>query len=238
MDTISGARAAAALGTSIPRVVRAAERLGIRGAGDRGRLALSPSQFRRLKEELGVTPRIEDLTSTEVKALAALRNAPLGLTSARAVASRAGISPTAASRALLGLEKRDLAYREQTMLALGRARYVELWHANLLHRRWSELAKGLRRVQPPKRSPGGSAQVGSEVPPRLRHLFWNVSPSQMDARGSGPFIARRLLRAQDPEGLAWGAAHLKPSDWREGARARGLDESVREMAENLAAHSR
>ena len=237
MDTIFGARAAAELGTSIPRVVRAAERLGIRHAGDTGRLALSPSQFRKLREELGVTPRIEGLTPTEVKVLAALQDAPLGLVSARAVASRAGISPTAASRALLGLEKQNLVYRQREMLALGRARSVELWRANLLHRWWSELAESLRRVQPPK-PPSESPQTGDKVPPRLRHLFWNVSPSQMDVCDAGPFIARRLLRTQDPEGLAWGATHLRPSDWREGARARGLDKNVRAMAENLAGQSR
>ena len=59
----------------------------------------------------------------------------------------------------------------------------------------------------------------------------------MDARRAGPFIARRLLRTQDPEGLAWGAAHLKPNDWRKGAEARGLGESVRAMAKNLAEHN-
>ena len=72
------------------------------------------------------------------------------------------------------------------------------------------------------------------MPPRLRHLFWNVSPAQLDVGVAGPSIARRLLRTEDPEGLAWGAEQLKPSDWRESARARGLDPGVRAMAENLA----
>ncbi len=206
-----------------------------RGAG--GRLALSPGQFERLQAELGTTPRIEGFTPTEVKVLATLRRAPLGLVSVRAAASRGGVSPTAASRALHDLELRGLVYRKRTMLALGRAQSVELWHANVLHPRWSELAESLRRVQPSKRS---SRRRGhdSRVPIRLRHLFWNVSPTQLDTRHAGPFIAQRLLRTLDPEGLAWGATHLKPSDWREGAKARGLDKSVRALAENLAAHGR
>lgn len=200
-----------------------------------GRLALTSRQFGLLRDELGSTPRIEGLSPTEVKMLAALRRAPLGLVSARAVASRAGVSPTAASRALRSLEKQGLANREQRLLALGRARTVELWHANVLHPRWNVLAESLRHVQPPKRS-SHKAPQDSRVPARLRHLFWNVSPSQLDARRAGPFIARRLLRTQDAEGLAWGAVHLKPGDWREGARARGLDPKVRALAENLARH--
>ncbi len=202
-----------------------------------GRLSLTTGQYDKLAEELGTTPRIEGLSQTETKALAALRRAPLGLVSARAVASRAGLSPTAASRALRSLESKDLAYQEPAMLALGRARRVELWHANVLHPRWNELAEALGDVQPPRR-PSPSRARGSQVPSRLRHLFWNVNPAQLDTRRAGPFIARRLLRSEDPEGLAWGATHLKPSDWREAARARGLDPRVRAMAENLARQSR
>jgi DNA-binding MarR family transcriptional regulator len=196
------------------------------------RLALFPSQFEELRAELGVTPPISGLAPTEVKVLAALRLAPLGLASVRSVASRAAVSPTAASRALGSLEKQDLAYRDSAVIALGRARLVELWQANLLHPRWGELAESLDRVVPPKR-PEREAR-SDRVPPRLRHLFWNVSHSQLDARRAGPFIARRLLRTEDPEGLAWGSTHLKPEDWDEGVRARDLDERVRALAENLA----
>jgi DNA-binding Lrp family transcriptional regulator len=202
-----------------------------------GRLSLTPGQYDKLARELGTTPRIEGLSPTETKALAALRRAALGVVSARAVASRAGLSPTAASRALRSLESKGLAYQEPAMLALGRARRVDLWHANVLHPRWGELAEALGGVQPARRpSPSGTRE--DRVPSRLRHLFWNVDPAQLDVKRAGPFIARRLLRSEDPEGLAWGATHLKPSDWREAARARGLDPRVRAMARNLAEHGR
>jgi DNA-binding MarR family transcriptional regulator len=236
MDSISGAEAAARLETSIPRVVRAAERLGLRTAS--GRLSLTQAQYEELRDELGTTPRIGGLSPTEVKVLAALRRAPLGLVSARAAASRAGLSPTAASRALRGLERRKLAYRRRAALALGRARETELWHANVLDPRWSQIAEGLDGVRPAKRRPTPKEADRDRVPARLRHLFWNVDPAQLDTSRAGAFIARRLLRSDDPEGLAWGVAHLKPSDWREGARARGLDPRVRAMAENLARYGR
>ncbi len=235
MDTISGAEAASHLGTSIPRVARAADRLGLRSSP--GRLSLTPQQFERLRDDLGKTVRIEGLSATEVKVLAVLQRAPLGMTSARAVASRAGASPTATSRALKSLAERGLVRREERMLALGRARNAELWLADLLNPRWAELAARLRQVRPVKSSSREKKPV-DRVPGRLRHLFWNADPSQLDAGRAGPFIARRLLRTEDPEGLAWGATHLKPSDWRGGARARGLDPEVRAMAENLARHGR
>jgi DNA-binding transcriptional ArsR family regulator len=201
-----------------------------------GRLALTDEQYESLRDELGSTPRIEGLSPTEVKVLAALRKAPLGLVSARAAASRARVSPTAASHALRSLEEQDLARRERRMLALGRARAVELWRANVLHPRWSLLAESLRRVQLPAKQSRRTAR-NARVPGRLRHLFWNAGPSQLDAQRAGPFIARRLLRTQDLDGLAWGAAHLESSDWREGARARGLDPKTRALAANLARHS-
>jgi MarR family len=233
MDGISGAEAASRLGTSIPRVARAASRLGFRSGS--GRLSLTPEQYKALKAELGVIPKIEGLSTPEAKVLAALRLAPFGLVSARAVASRAGVSPTTASRTLQELARRNLVRREQRMMALGRARAVEVWHANIQHPDWTELAKGLAKAQPPVKSARRTPR-GKRVPPRLRHLFWNVSPTQLDIDAAGPSIARRLLRTEDPEGLAWGVEQLKPGDWREGARARGLDPGVRAMAENLAGH--
>jgi hypothetical protein len=236
MDSISATQAANDLGTSVPRVLRAAGRLRLRTQP--GRLDLSPSQYRKLKRELGVTPRVPGLSRTEVKVLAALKRAPFGLVSARAVSSRAGISPTAASRALTSLKSKRLARHDPAVVALGRARKVELWRANVLHPRWSELTGSIDRVEFPHRPSSESPRRSSRVPARLRHIFWNVDPSELDSEDAGPLIARRLLRSEDPEGLAWGATHLDGKDWREAARARGLDPAVRAMALNLANHGR
>ena len=123
MDSASAASLARELGTSIPRVVRAVERLDMGGArAANGRLLLTPSQRCRLRKHLGVTPRVEGLSQGEVRALAVLSRAPLGLVSARALAARADISPTTASRALRSLEKRGLVRRERRMIAAGRTR--------------------------------------------------------------------------------------------------------------------
>jgi hypothetical protein len=69
----------------------------------------------------------------------------------------------------------------------------------------------------------------------LRHLFWNTAPTQLDVFRGGPYIARRLLRAMDLEGLAWGACNLRSTDWLQAQKARGLEPQVRALARNLAA---
>lgn len=76
------------------------------------------------------------------------------------------------------------------------------------------------------------------VPLRLRHLFWNTAESQLDVRRAGPYIARRLLRTMDLQGLAWGAQALGPDDWEQAALARGLEPKARRLARNLAEASR
>jgi hypothetical protein len=170
-------------------------------------------------------------------ALAALRGAPLGLVSSRAVARRSTLSPTAAGNALAKLLDAQLVTRTDEVVAAGRAREMAVWRANVLHPRWHALSPSLDRVVLPARSgdrrPGEAGDT--QVPRYLRHLFWNTAPEQLDLETSGPYIARRLLRTLDLQGLAWGAEALDAEDWRAGARARGLDSSVRRLARNLAA---
>jgi MarR family len=230
MDTISGAGLARELGTSVPRIARATERLGIDARQPNGRLAFTRNQADRIHDALGVTPPVEGLTRSETMALAALRNAPFGLVSARAVARRSGLSPTAATRALDSLLTRNLVLRTREAVAAGRAREMEVWRSNVAHPRWSEIDPLLDRVKPPQR-PGSAAD---RVPRHLRHLFWNTAESQLDVSHAGAYVARRLLQTMDIQGLAWGAQALAPEDWRQGAKARGLDPKARQLARNLA----
>lgn len=223
--------------TSIPRVVRAADRLGIeRKAG--GRLALTPDQVEDLRDELGFVPRVDGLSRSEAMVLAALRGAPLGLVSTRAVARRSTLSPTAAGKALEALHEKGLVTRRGEMVAAGTAKKMAVWRANLEHPRWREISSRLDGVELPGRegSADGPRRSGdTRVPGHLLHLFWNTAPEQLDVESSGPYIARRLLRTMDIQGLAWGAATLSAEDWRIGASARGLDPDVRQLARNLEA---
>lgn len=237
MDSLtSGAALAREMDTSLPRIVRAADRLGIaRTAG--GRLALTPAQVRTLRAVLGFAPVIEGLTRSEVMVLAALRRAPLGLVSTRAVARRSTLSPTAAGKALEALLEEGLVTRREEVVAAGTAKEMVVWRANLRHPRWRDLSPHLDRVELPGRestSDGPRRSGDTRVPGHLLHLFWNTAPEQLDVESSGPYIARRLLRTMDIQGLAWGAVTLRAEDWRGGAAARGMDPEVRQLARNLA----
>jgi hypothetical protein len=229
MDTISGAGLARELGTSVPRIARAVERLGINARQPNGRLALTRSQADRVRRALGVTQAVEGLTPSETMALAALRSAPFGLVSTRAVARRSGLSPTAAGRALNSLLSGDLVLRTSETVAAGRAREMEVWRVNVTHPRWHEMDRILDRVEPAH----GPQPAVERVPRHLRHLFWNTAESQLDPGRAGAYVARRLLQTMDIQGLAWGARALAPEDWRQGAKARGLDPKVRQLARNL-----
>jgi DNA-binding transcriptional ArsR family regulator len=230
MDTYSAAAAARALGTTAPRVLRAVDRLGMDASRGRGEaLALTTVQLDALAIELGRgVPR--GLTRVQARVLAALSRSPQGLASVRAVARRAGVSPTAAGHALRALSEDGLVRSEEQTLALGKATTVRVYFAAVGHPRWHELGAELASVTLPPlhRKP---AKV---VPYYLRHLFWNTAESQLNVWTSGPYIAKRLLTAGDLNGLAWGAVHLPPQAWERAAQARGLSPRDRALALNLA----
>jgi hypothetical protein len=237
MDTISAAELARKLGTSVPRVTRAARQLGLDARQPNGRFAFTPRQADHVRRALGVTPRVDGLSRSEIFALAALRNAPFGLVSARAVGRRAGLSATAAARALESLRAKGLAEQSTETVAAGRAREMKIWRANLPHPRWPSLDSLLERVERPAKQERPQ-RAEERVPRRLQHLFWNTAESQLDVGRAGAYIARRLLRTMDLQGLAWGAQALGPADWERAALARGLDPEVRRLARNLTEASR
>lgn len=230
MDMISAVALARELGTSVPRVTRAARRLTIDARQANGRYSFTLPQADRVRSALGTIPRAEGLSRSEVMVLAALRNAPLGLVSARSVARRSGLSPTAAGRALESLRAKELVEKKSEMVAAGRAREMGVFWANLQHPLWPGLDPVLERVRRPERP----APAAKRVPRRLRHLFWNTAEGQLDVDRAGAYIARRLLRTMDLQGLAWGAQELGREDWEQAATARGLDPKVRRLARNLA----
>lgn len=235
MDTaahISAREAARRLGTTVPRVKRAIDRSGIRATkGPAGRVRLNHQQFERLRRQLGSDIEVPGLSRTEARVLAALSRAPRGLRSVRAVAARAGVSPTAAGRAVSELERRKLLTRERAWIAAGRAEQVELLTANVTSPAWSELAPRLARIEPPRR---GRVLRHERVSAYLRHLFWNTASSQLEVGRAGGYIARRLVQTGDLDGLAWGADNLPAEAWREAATARGLQPAQRALATNLA----
>lgn len=233
MDSITIAEAARRLGTNAPRVRRTVARLGI--SRPRGE-PLSPRQFEQLRAQLGSMRKVGDLSRIETQTLAALSRASLGLISVRAVARRAGVSPTAAGRAVLSLEACGLVNRKSEWITAGRARLVEIIFAGVTSSQWPGIAGELAQVRAPTRASAACRQ--RRVPFRLRHLFWNADLRRLDVFEHGAYIAERLLSTQDLNGLAWGLSDLRAADWERAAQNRGLTPAERAMALNFAAAAR
>ena len=235
MDTYSLAAAARLLGTSAPRVRRAVDRLGLAGGRDSvGVFHLTEQEVDKLARELGVTPAVPGLSRTEALVLAAVSRSPRGVASAREAARRAGVSPTAAGRALARLSARGIIAQTPMMLARGQASRVLVYRVRFGTNEWAALAPAVAKI----RLPGhGGRRHAKTVPPHLRHLFWNTVPSQLDVSTSAGYIARRLITADDPDGLAWGAANLPADAWEHAAATRGLDPARQALARNLARHA-
>ena len=235
MDTYSLAAAARLLGTSPPRVRRALDRLELAGRRDSaGVFHLTDGEVDELARELGVTPPVPGLSRTETQVLAALSRSPRGLASVRETARRAGVSPTAAGRALAKLSAQGIISESPMMLARGRASQAPVFRVRFGTAKWAALAPAVAKVRLPDHTGGRRVK---RVPPHLRHLFWNSAPTQLDVATSAPYIARRLIRTDDPDGLAWGAANLSASAWEHAATTRGLDPAHRALARNLARHA-
>jgi hypothetical protein len=149
----------------------------------------------------GAIPLIPGMSRTDTQVLAALSRSPRGVASVREAARRAGVSPTAAGRALARLAAQGLITATPIMLARGHASEVTVYQVRFGSQEWLALAPIVAKVQLPDRAGRPRAR---RVPPHLLHLFWNTAPAQLNVATSAPYIARRLLTTFDPDGLAWG----------------------------------
>src|ERR1700733_9580872 len=147
MDTYSLVAAARALGTSAQRVRRAVDRLGMPVARTgSGVFRLTSGQVDKLARELGVTPPVRDLSQVETRVLAALSRSPRGVASVREAARRAGVSPTAAGRALARLTSDDLIDETPMMIAQGHAAEATVYRVRFGSPQWLALAPVIARV--------------------------------------------------------------------------------------------
>lgn len=232
MDTYSARQVAELAGASPARVLRAAQALEL---GDRAQ-AGTPRRRRRftgpqvtallswLAARRPPPSTIPALTDTDRRVLTALAHAPLGLTSIRAVARAAGLSPGAAAAAVTRLRERGLVTAERRIVAEGAARERLLINVNVSHPDWPALAPHLQRIQRASTAvEPGNAGTAHRVPARLAHVFWNEDLGTLDPQRHGPLIARRVLLSRDPQALAWASAQLQAEDWARAARSRGTD---------------
>lgn len=209
------------LRTSIPRVHRAVRDGIIRPveSGSR-RLLFRCDAISVLRRRWGWCPELRGLSREEAFVLAALSRRPLGMRSNRAVARAAHVSPTTAQRVLRELRRRGYVGRRSVRVAEGRAKDAEIWEVRWGSTRWLRVASRIGRCELPVED--DEQEVG--VPRRLAHLFWNVRVSDLDPVRHGRYIADRILRDGDAQGLAWLARRAVPSEAiAAAAEGRGLD---------------
>ncbi|MHB8293642.1 MAG: hypothetical protein ACYDH5_03260 [Acidimicrobiales bacterium] len=174
-------------------------------------------------------PLVED------RVLVALSCAPLGLSSIRAVARAASVSPTSASRALGVLGRRGWVSNEVKTLPGARAHDVTLWRVDFGHPEWPSMLERIAAARPFTRRvvplPPGTQDA---LPSRFAHLFWNAPVGELSVSKHSDYIAHRALVADDPGLLTWAIAALPPRAWETAARIRGTDAEHRSLAVNLA----
>ena len=206
----------------------------MRRAGHRGQSCrFDAREVAELRKYLGST--VQRVPSVEDRVLVALSWAPLGLSSIRAVARVAGVSPTSASRVLRALSHRGWVSSEDKMVPGARAHRATVWRIDLGHPEWPSMQERIAaarpfvwRVRPP--APG----TQDVLPRRFAYLFWNAPVGEVRASKHGEYIAHRALMADDPDLLAWAAAVLPPQAWEAAARIRGTDAEHRSLALDLA----
>jgi hypothetical protein len=150
----------------------------------------------------------------------------LGQKSLRAIAAKAGVSPTTTSHVIASLARDGYVEQRETKVASGRARREMRWFAN--SSRWApSLRDSVRRTRLPQRRP-----ERRPLPPELHHLFWNADVSQLDLNADGSYLADRLLRSPDLRAWHWALTNVKRSDVEKALGRRGMDERARALAQN------
>jgi len=225
------------LGISTPRAHRLLDREGIPPAAGRGHgRRVDAAVAARLACRVGAVPLIPPgFARIDMLVLAAVSRAALGLESARAVARRAGVSPTAASAALRRLVDRGLIIRRPRRLVQGGVRTADLWLADLLGPAWSpEVLAAVKAVHLPAHQRAGP-RLAPRVPRRFGHAFWNADLPAIGTDRNADFVASRLLQLDEVEAWLWAACHLPAESLRRAARGRGFDARRRALVENLVA---
>jgi DNA-binding transcriptional ArsR family regulator len=220
------------LGVSVPSIHRAVARLGLSPLRLERGLRFSLAEVQALTRSLGAVPTVPGWRRHDVQVLAALSQAPLGLRSARAVARRAGVSPTSASHSLADLRAAGLVTLDHGVFAEGRAVAGTLWKLQFGDPRWVALAPVVAKAVLPTPPSWPSDQ---RVPRRLYHHFWNADVSRLNGPEADGYVTTRLLLSGDPQATAWVAAHGTRHGLAAAGRNRGASRADRQLVHNLAA---
>lgn len=212
---------AAELGTTIPRVLRAARKGHVPSVSRGNRTLLPESSVELLRRRWGWTPAHHELTRHELLVLAALSRCSRGSRSARRIAARAGVSPTTAVATLQRLAEREFVERSTVTEVAGDVREVQVWQVRWSAAPWQRVASQVGGVSLPARTETRAHDV--RVPSRLAHRFWNTDMRELIVEDHAVLIAGRILGSNDPEALAWMVRNVPSEAIERATRRRGMD---------------
>ncbi|MBK5223437.1 MAG: MarR family transcriptional regulator [Acidimicrobiia bacterium] len=218
-------------GATPPTIRRVLGDRAARTSGGHRRTTIDEAQ--RVVDEVGITPRIEGLTPSEVRVLAALARSPQGLRSGRAAARASGVAPTTASQALRSLAAKKFTTSSVEQVAAGRVTEFTIWRLQV-DDRWFDVAPDVLRTRPPAHT--RSVRNPTRVPRRFWHLFWTGDPAELRLPDDAVFVARRLIESDDLTAAGWAVSNLPPQALHDAAHARGWTPETRALALNAAEH--
>lgn len=230
MDTpladVTTPEVARALGVSLPAAHQALDELGVPRTGRGTVRRVDANTAAQLIARRGSTPR-SSRTSSELRVLAALSFSPLGLTSFRAIAEKAGLSPTTTSRLTPRLAEERYVEQREVKTASGRAHRGIRWFAN--SRVWpADVREAVRATRLPRRQ----VKQTAALPPELHHLFWNADVATLDPLASGSYLAGRLLDAPDLRAWQWALSNLPREAVETAVGRRGVSAQTRALVRN------
>ncbi|GAA2222286.1 helix-turn-helix domain-containing protein [Herbiconiux moechotypicola] len=227
MDT-TAPQLAKELGLSLPAVHRALDAEGVARTGRGHARRVPEGVLDRLLAERGSTPT-QVAPGSELRVLAALSRAPLGLPSARSVATQAGLSPTTASKTLHTLRDRRLISRVSSEFARGRAKKESRWTAAT--HSWPEpLRSAVRRTRLPRAQ--NTRTETTTLPRSLHHLFWNADVKELSPETDGSYMAGRLLESPDIRAWRWALDNISLTDIDKAMSRRGVNPRTRALVAN------
>ncbi len=213
------------LGVSLPAVHRALDSLGVPRAGRGHARQIPDGTLAWLLATRGAAPR-HATPAAELRVLAALSRAPLGLPSARSVAAQAGVSTTTASKVLHHLAATNLVSQASFDVASSRARRELRWKANTPG--WpDDLRRAVRRTRLPHQETSAAP-----LPRSLHHLFWNADVSNLAPGVDGSYMAGRLLEAPDIRAWRWALANISPRDIDKAMSRRRVNPRIKALVAN------
>lgn len=222
------------LGVSLPKAHRELDKIGAPKSSPGVPREVPQGAYAAISDAIGAAPVVPTgLTREAVLVLAAIAGEPLGSVSSRAIAARAGISPSTASKLVHQLAREGLIKQRSRMEARGTAQLVTRWHLTSFKVWPPEVVDAVKKARLPK--PKYQVARG-RLPSRFHHLFWSVDPNKLRLPDDAEYVAHQMLTSDSFEAIRWALTSLPESAIDRALAIRGVDARTRSLAQLAVQH--